>query len=72
MNLGQNFQKEECCGCRACYNICPTKAIQMSHDEKGSYILSLTRINASIADFVQRYVTSASSLPPQLLPIVML
>lgn len=35
MNLGQNFQKEECCGCRACYNICPTKAIQMSHDEKG-------------------------------------
>ena len=35
MNLGQNFQKEECCGCRACYNICPTKAIQMSPDEKG-------------------------------------
>lgn len=35
MNLSQNFQKQECCGCRACYNICPKKAITMSPDEKG-------------------------------------
>lgn len=35
MNILENFQKQECCGCRACYNICPTKAIIMSLDEKG-------------------------------------
>lgn len=35
MNILENFQKQECCGCRACYNICPTKAINMLPDEKG-------------------------------------
>lgn len=27
--------KEECCGCSACYNICPVNAITMQPDEKG-------------------------------------
>ena len=27
--------KEECCGCSACYNICPVQAIEMKEDEKG-------------------------------------
>lgn len=27
--------KEECCGCTACYNICPKKAITMKMDEEG-------------------------------------
>ena len=27
--------KEECCGCAACYNICPNDAIEMLEDEKG-------------------------------------
>jgi len=27
--------KSECCGCHACYNICPTNAITMKEDEKG-------------------------------------
>ena len=27
--------KEHCCGCTACYNICPTKAIIMKADDKG-------------------------------------
>ena len=27
--------KVECCGCYGCYNICPTKAIEMVEDEKG-------------------------------------
>lgn len=27
--------KEECCGCSACFNICPTGAIQMVPDEEG-------------------------------------
>lgn len=28
-------QKEECCGCTACYAICPKRAISMSEDEEG-------------------------------------
>lgn len=27
--------KEQCCGCHACYNICPKNAIIMQEDEKG-------------------------------------
>ena len=29
------YKKENCCGCSACYNICPTKAISMRPDEEG-------------------------------------
>lgn len=28
-------KKEECCGCTACYSICPTKSISMIEDEEG-------------------------------------
>lgn len=28
-------EKDKCCGCYACYNICPKKAIEMKVDEKG-------------------------------------
>ena len=28
-------EKNKCCGCGACYNICPRKAISMCRDEKG-------------------------------------
>ena len=27
--------KEECCGCTACYAICPARAISMCTDEEG-------------------------------------
>ena len=27
--------KEDCCGCHACYSICPVNAIKMERDEKG-------------------------------------
>ena len=27
--------KNECCGCTACYSICPKSAIQMVDDEEG-------------------------------------
>ena len=30
-----NMKKNECCGCGACYNICPKKAIEMLEDEEG-------------------------------------
>lgn len=29
------FQKKECCGCTACYSICPRAAISMNEDEEG-------------------------------------
>lgn len=28
-------RKEECCGCTACYAICPKEAISMVEDEEG-------------------------------------
>lgn len=28
-------RKEECCGCTACYAICPKSAITMEEDEEG-------------------------------------
>ena len=28
-------EKEECCGCRACYSICKQLAIKMVEDEEG-------------------------------------
>lgn len=28
-------RKEECCGCTACYAICPMKAISMQPDNEG-------------------------------------
>lgn len=34
--LPELFQrKEECCGCTACYAICPVSAITMVEDEEG-------------------------------------
>lgn len=29
------YKKEECCGCTACYAVCPKKAISMIEDEEG-------------------------------------
>lgn len=28
-------RKEDCCGCSACYAICPKSAIEMKEDEEG-------------------------------------
>lgn len=28
-------RKEECCGCYACFSICPKEAISMSEDKEG-------------------------------------
>lgn len=30
-------KKEDCCGCTACMNICPVKAITMVADEEGFF-----------------------------------
>lgn len=29
------YEKKDCCGCGACYSICPTGAISMEKDEEG-------------------------------------
>ena len=29
------IEKNKCCGCHACFNICPKDAISMQEDEKG-------------------------------------
>ena len=29
------LNKENCCGCTACFNICPKKCISMQSDEEG-------------------------------------
>ena len=29
------LKKENCCGCSACYSVCPMRAIQMQPDEEG-------------------------------------
>lgn len=34
-------RKEDCCGCTACYAICPRKAITMGTDEEGFYYPSI-------------------------------
>lgn len=30
-------RKEECCGCTACYAICPVRDIEMVEDEEGFF-----------------------------------
>lgn len=37
--------KEECCGCTACYAVCPKQAIIMIEDEEG---FEYPQINSSI------------------------
>ena len=29
------LEYEKCCGCHACFNVCPKKAIEMVNDNKG-------------------------------------
>lgn len=47
--------KTECCGCRACEQICPTRAITMAEDDKGffyPYIDSLRCNQCGLCDLV--------------------
>lgn len=38
-------KKEDCCGCAACYSICPKKAINMLEDDEDLNIHILMKIN---------------------------
>ena len=47
--------KELCCGCGACYNSCPNKAIQMVEDQEGFLYPEINKtkcINCSICEKV--------------------
>ena len=35
MNRRELNDKKDCCGCTACYNACPKKAIAMQADQEG-------------------------------------
>lgn len=45
--------KENCCGCTACYAICPVKAITMTEDDD---TLLLIRANVSAVINAYKYV----------------
>ena len=44
-----NMKKSECCGCGACYNICPKKAIEMIEDEEGFKFIGVKTEQIDIA-----------------------
>ena len=37
-------EKRECCGCYACYSICPQKAIEMKKDEEGFFYPEIFKV----------------------------
>lgn len=49
-------RKEECCGCTACYAICPKEAISMVEDEEASNIRKLMKVNVCVVINVSRFV----------------
>lgn len=49
-------RKEECCGCTACYAICPKKAIFMVEDEEGFEYPQIDEKNVWDVINVLRYV----------------
>ncbi|HAT4246484.1 TPA: 4Fe-4S dicluster domain-containing protein [Clostridium perfringens] len=36
-------EKSECCGCSACFSICPVQAIDMIMDKNGFYYPEITK-----------------------------
>lgn len=40
-------RKEDCCGCSACYSVCPKSAISMKPDEEGFVYPCVDRSNCS-------------------------
>lgn len=48
-------RKEECCGCTACYAICPKEAISMVEDEEGFEYPQIDEVNVFVAISALRY-----------------
>ena len=54
------INKEDCCGCSACLNICPKHAIYMKHDEKGYLYPEIRKdscVNCGLCEKVIRLAT---------------
>lgn len=49
-------RKEECCGCTACYAICPKEAISMLEDEEGFEYPKIDEKNVFVATSASRSV----------------
>lgn len=48
--------KKDCCGCTACYNACPKKAIAMQADQEGFLYPVIDQKNVWIAEYVMQLV----------------
>ena len=46
-------EKALCCGCAACYSVCPVSAIEMTADEKGFWY---PQINAEVCIRCQKCI----------------
>lgn len=44
-------RKEECCGCTACYAICPKEAISMVEDQQ---VLSIQNLQGDLRNYGQQ------------------
>ena len=61
--------KADCCGCTACYSVCPKKAISMQQDQEGflypfveiancAILLVLLKIKSSLKCLIEKHTYS--------------
>lgn len=63
----QITDKQKCCGCEACFNICPTKAISMVRDKEGYLypVVDLDKcIDCGLCDSVCPFIQKAKKTYP--------
>lgn len=63
----QITDKQKCCGCEACFNICPTKAISMVRDNEGYLypVVDLDKcINCGLCESVCPFIQKAKKTHP--------
>lgn len=61
------IDKQKCCGCEACFNICPTKAISMERDNEGYFypVVDLNRcIDCGLCESVCPFIQKAKKTYP--------
>lgn len=63
----QIIDKQKCCGCEACFNVCPTKAISMVRDNEGYFypIVDLDKcIDCGLCESVCPFIQKAKKTYP--------
>lgn len=53
-------KKTDCCGCTACFNICPAKAITMDADEEGFLYPAVDRQKCVECGLCEKYALSGT------------